>query len=136
MARIPRGIRNNNPGNIVHIPSNKWRGAVGDDGRFVRFEEPFYGIRALAKVLLNYYKRYGLKTIAQLINRWAPPVENDTGSYAVSVGRRTGFDTDQPLDLTDSSVLVRLVDAIIYHENGQQPYSRDLLYRGVEDALQ
>ncbi len=135
MARQPRGIRNNNPGNIEHIASNKWKGAIGDDGRFVRFEEPFYGIRALAKILVNYQKRYGLKTIASIVARWAPPVENDTNSYVVSVGKRTGFDTDQPLDLSDSSVLVKLVDAIIYHENGQQPYSRDLLYKGVEDAL-
>ena len=48
----PRGIRNNNPGNIEHNGTN-WQGMDNPphDGRFIRFVTPQYGIRAMARVL-------------------------------------------------------------------------------------
>ena len=59
----PRGIRLNNPGNIEYGES--WRGMAADqkDPRFVTFTEPVYGIRALAKLLLNYQRKHGIRTV-------------------------------------------------------------------------
>ncbi len=50
----PRGIRNNNPGNI-RIGKTRWQGQkpVQSDGSFVEFETPAAGLRALMKVLLT-----------------------------------------------------------------------------------
>ena len=60
---VARGIRNNNPGNIRH--GEKWEGLSDKqtDSSFCIFVSPEYGIRALAKVLLTYYKKYQLNTV-------------------------------------------------------------------------
>ncbi len=63
MNQRPRGIRNNNPGNIRH--GENWQGLNPNsrsiDAAFCVFNTPVAGIRALAKVLINYKKIYGLK---------------------------------------------------------------------------
>lgn len=127
----PRGIRNNNPGNIERT-ATAWQGMSErqTDARFIVFESPFYGIRALARVLRTYKNSYGLNTVRGIINRWAPPVENDTGAYVRSVAAAIGVSPDQPLAF-DAGQLRRLVAAIVRHENGQQPYSDALLDEGI-----
>ena len=85
----PRGIRNNNPGNIRH--GAKWQGLKENsrdlDPAFCVFKNPIYGIRALAKGLLNYKKLYGLNTVRSIISRYAPPNENQTLAYIQSVAK-------------------------------------------------
>ena len=49
----PRGIRNNNPGNIV--AGDKWLGRTGTDGRFVKFKSAEYGLRAIGRVINTYH---------------------------------------------------------------------------------
>nr|WP_237043559.1 hypothetical protein [Pseudomonas aeruginosa] len=41
----------------------------------------------MAKLLLNYRKVYGLRTVESLIARWAPSNENNTRAYASAVAR-------------------------------------------------
>lgn len=135
-----RGIRNNNPGNIDFNPANKWQGQLGletgvSKPRFARFDTPENGIRALGKLLRTYQNRHKLRTVTQIIARWAPPVENDTGSYAKSVARRIGVASDAAIDVNDSEVLRPLVEAIIQHENGAIPYSDSVIKEGVARAL-
>lgn len=95
MALQPRGIRNNNPGNIVWSARNNWQGQLPHnpkvEPRFARFDTAHNGIRALAKLLLNYRKVHGLRTVESLIARWAPSNENDTRAYATAVARAMGF---------------------------------------------
>lgn len=138
MSRQPRGIRNNNPGNIEFNPRNNWRGQLPHDvkmePRFARFDTPYNGIRALARLLLNYRKLHGLRTVEGLISRWAPSNENDTKAYAHAVARQMGVSIQQPLYL-DQDTLERLVTAVIRHENGQQPYSTDLIAEAVREVL-
>lgn len=129
----PRGIRNNNPGNIEYN-GTQWQGLASppSDGRFAIFKEPVYGIRALARVLETYYKSHELNTVRGIINRWAPPGENDSESYIANVAWKLGIEADQPFN-----VMARradLVAAIIQHENGEQPYSDQLINRGVAMA--
>lgn len=128
----PRGIRNNNPGNIVRT-SDRWQGMSADqsrDPRFVVFDAPVYGIRALARVLRK-YNESGLNTVSAIINRWAPPVENDTGAYARVVAAALGVSPTTPITLTDST-MVNLIAAIIKHENGTQPYPGALIAQAVQ----
>jgi hypothetical protein len=51
--KLSRGYRNRNPGNIEHLPTNKWLGleTPPSDGRFCRFRSHQHGIRALALLL-------------------------------------------------------------------------------------
>lgn len=136
----PRGIRNNNPGNIDYSPSNKWNGQLGlEEGvakpRFARFDTPENGIRALGKLLQTYQRVYGLDTVAKIISRWAPSNENDTASYVRSVERRIGTKPGVKIRLTDPGVLKGFVVAIIVHENGGNPYSDAVITEGVRRAL-
>jgi hypothetical protein len=130
-AVLPLGIRNNNPGNIRYNGID-WRGATGRNRGFVVFVSPEYGIRALTKVLSRYYHVYRLRTIEQIINRYAPTVENNTQAYINSVARRTGFGPTEILPWPEALPL--LIDAIIKHENGIQPYDTATIMAGIRKA--
>ncbi|AVE99172.1 hypothetical protein [Klebsiella aerogenes] len=134
-ADSPRGVRNNNPGNLEASSSNPWVGQTGSDGRFAKFETPEHGIRALGRNLLS-YQRQGIDTVSDIINRWAPPSDNnDTAAYIKSVCAQLGVKADQPLDASNPDTLQALCAAIIKHENGSQPYSNEQLSTGVSAAL-
>ena len=131
----PRGIRNNNPGNIRKSAAD-WLGEIdGQDDAFETFDTPEHGIRALAKILLNYQRKRKLRTISQIISRWAPPNENDTTSYENAVVVAAGAGVDAVIDLENPETLSRIVVAIIHHENGQQPYSVQQISSGIEMAI-
>lgn len=123
-----RGIRNNNPGNIRH--GAQWQGMAPEqtDASFVQFTDAKYGIRAIARILLS-YERQGLNTVRGIINRWAPPVENNTDAYVAAVAHDCHLGIDEPMDV--QALLGPLVAAIIQHENGSQPYSLETIAQGV-----
>lgn len=126
----PRGIRNNNPGNI-RFDGTKWRGLRGSDGAFCIFETPDQGIRAMAKII-GTYARKGVLSIEGIITRWAPPNENNTEAYIASVCSAMRRDRMHIVLLDDYP---DLITAIIHHENGQQPYSREQIVSGIAAAL-
>lgn len=131
-----RGIRNNNPGNIRW--RDKWIGLVPEQQRtdtaFCQFVSPECGIRAMIIILNHYQIQHGLNTIAGIIHRWAPPEENDTQAYINSVVTVTGIPAHKHLDLSDSTTMLKLVQAIIVHENGYQPYDASVLQRAEKLA--
>ncbi|PHR87953.1 MAG: hypothetical protein COA78_36780 [Blastopirellula sp.] len=127
----PKGIRNNNAGNIEYNKNVNWVGQIGDDGRFIVFSAPEYGIRAIARIISTYRTKHGINTIHGIINRWAPPVENDTGSYVNSVSQKTGIPPNQPLH---DAQIPAIIAAIIHHENGQSPYDLAFIKYGVSLA--
>jgi hypothetical protein len=122
---LPRGIRNNNPGNI-RLSGVKWQGQKPQqaDVSFVEFTEPVFGLRALMRLLLTYYLKYRLDTVESIINRFAPPYENATDHYIFSVARRMGVSRCAALEVTAKPVLLSLARAIVLHENGRPPQGR------------
>ena len=92
----PRGIRNNNPLNI-RLSSDKWQGQVlpqrgSGEGAFCQFYTMEYGWRAAFVILCRtYYGKYGLKTIRDIVSRWAPAKENNTEAYIRHVSDYTGI---------------------------------------------
>lgn len=118
----PRGIANRNPGNIRH-GEIVWEGqaAAQPDPDFVSFIDPLHGIRALMKNLLTYQKKENLETVQAMIFRWAPPAENDTGSYVRDVCMHIGVKPDDHVDLDIPDFLIRMAQAIARHENGACP---------------
>lgn len=119
-----RGLRNNNPGNI-RKSADRWQGLalLQDDPAFFKFTEPKWGVRAIGKILRNYETRYSLRTVRDLISRWAPPVENLTESYVDTVARALRVQPDATIDVSAS--LPTLASAIIQHENGTNPYTTE-----------
>ncbi len=127
---VTRGIRNNNPANIEDN-GTPWRGRMGNDGRFIIFDSPVNGIRALARILNTYKVKHGLNTIEGIINRFAPPVENDTNSYIAHAEKVVGVPRNMPLT---SDKYPSLIKVIIKHENGVQPYSDEVINAGIAAA--
>ncbi|MFJ5159683.1 structural protein [Pantoea sp. NPDC088449] len=131
-----RGIRNNNPGNIRW--GDEWRGLVPEslrsDKSFCQFISPEYGIRAMMIILNHYHTQHGLNTITDIIHRWAPPHESDTQAYIDGVSTVTGIPAQQHIDVTDGTTMLKLIRAIIVHENGYQPYDAAVFKRAEELA--
>ena len=90
----PRGLRNNNPLNIRHSAS-RWQGARAKqtDKSFVQFTSLTMGYRAAWRILESYYNYYEKKqtpfTPRNIIQRWAPPTENDSEAYLKAICRLT-----------------------------------------------
>ncbi|WOR38836.1 lytic transglycosylase catalytic [Citrobacter freundii] len=126
----PRGIRNNNPGNI------DFRGQSGatlekPGGRFARFETAYDGLKALSRQLMRYFegKTTGkpLQTLNDIISTWAPGNENNTGAYIANLSKMMGVAPDAILNLKDPQVMTSLMNGIIHHENGRNPYPGELV---------
>lgn len=129
-----RGLRNKNPGNIREAAGGgiAWNGeaALDRDDEFEVFESFEMGIRAMGRILAS-YRRQGFETVEQVINRWAPPVENDTDSYINSVVSRSGVLASDKVTKENEA---RVIAAIIHHENGINPFSLDFIQRSVDIA--
>ncbi len=147
MPPATRGFRNNNPGNIDYHPRNPWQGQLPPDPaiekRFARFDTAENGIRALAKLVLAYRGKdgmagiggSGIDTVREVINRWAPGVENDTEAYIKAVAAGVGAQPNQPIDLRNYRTLIAITTGIIKHENGGVPYAPEVIADGVQRAL-
>lgn len=94
-----------------------------------------FGIRALVKVLLTYHRKHKLRTIRQMISRWAPGTENNTQAYIDAVSSACAIQPDAPFPIGDAKSLAKLAQAIIVHENGQDPYGYTLILSVVSAVM-
>lgn len=124
-----RGLRNHNPGNVRVAPN-----AVGNDGSFPQFGSDADGLAAMARQLMLYGDR-GNNSISGILHTYAPSSENNTRAYIDDVSRATGYQAQERVNLHDPAVLRSLMSAMISHENGTQPFSRDQLDAGVSSAI-
>lgn len=131
-----RGEWLNNPCNI-RISSANWLGKItpSSDKDFEQFNLVENGIRAATKTLCNYHRLDGLSTIQEVINRWAPPAENNTSSYVTDVCQRLSADPDQAIDFSSPDQLEGIIHAIIWHENGRVSFTDDQIMNGVQKAI-
>ena len=142
----PRGIRNNNPGNIRI--GDPWQGLAKpsqmksfqkDETVFCVFSSPKWGIRAVVRILIYYQDKHNLRTVSEMINRWAKPSNNDTSEYVRFVSQKMKIDSNTSFTVAEYNRAYPMVDAMIRMENGIQPYSkkqidRGLLLAGIEEA--
>lgn len=131
---LPRGIRNNNPGNIKRS-GERWEGLANPDEMtdyqkretvFCVFREPIWGLRAMGRILLNYQTKHRLTTVAAMIGRWAPPDDdNKTKAYVSFVAQRMNIGEGEVFDFRNPDRGPLMMSAIVRQENGIQPYSAD-----------
>ena len=116
---MARGLNNRNPGNLRQS-KGRYKGEVrpSRDPAFKQFETMAWGYRAIFVLLHTYRTRHGLRTIAAMIARWAPPSENKTELYIRTVSRRSGIPADRPLDTRDRRTMIPIAAAISFVENG------------------
>lgn len=130
---LPKGIRLNNPGNIEH--GQPWSGLAAPqyqtDERFCYFVAPEWGIRAIHKILQTYQTKYGLTSIQQMLNKWAPSIENNTEAYIKDVDSRVAGSSTDSINLFDSGIAFSLVTAIIAHENANYKYEESIVWQGL-----
>lgn len=132
---IPRGIRNNNPGNIRSVPAMLWYGErlPSDDG-YARFNTSHNGIRAMLINLYHYYALDGCITYADGCKRWAPRNENDTAKYTADICGKLNVAATDVVPYTHEFCVVEFAKAIIWMENGQMSYTEAELYAAAIDA--
>ena len=115
-SNAPRGIRNNNPGNIRFGKFAQQTGATGqDDKGFAVFQSMGDGIKAAIKLLEGYVSR-GYDTVRSIISKWAPSSENNTSAYVDAVAKKLGISADAKLN---GDQLGGVANAIFQHENGR-----------------
>ncbi len=116
----PRGLRNNNPGNLMfaHQP-----GASAASGGFAKFGTPIEGLMALGRQL-ELYSKHGKDTIASILSTYAPAkAGNNVPAYISAAVGEVGVSGNQRLNLNNPGILAKFMDAIIRHENsGRDPY--------------
>lgn len=157
--------RNHNPLNLRPLPNGeKWQGQIGIDrnpvtGAFCVFESNVKGVRAAVVNMRSYVKYAGVKTLADVIYRWAPPPaggitgtagsavggvdQNHTEAYIASVCAETGLPrTFSVLELTapQPTVVFRgrmasIVRAMNRVEAGKSTITVEEAREGVDAAL-
>ncbi len=126
-SSLPRGLRNNNPGNI-RKNSDVFQGEkTSSDKEFKQFKSMAYGYRAIFKILSNYYRNYKLDTIRKIIGRWAPENENNTNAYIKAVSDYAGISADDPINVNDREQMTRIVAGMSKVENGREADMPDVI---------
>lgn len=123
---IPGGTladRNNNPGNLRFVGQ---AGATQGEGGFARFNSPEDGFQALINQV-NLDQSRGL-TLAQFVNKYAPPTENNTSLYIQQMSQWLGVGADVPLSSID---VQKVAEMVAKKESGTQMVSAAAGVAGV-----
>ncbi len=123
---LPRGYRNNNPGNI-RKGKTQWVGLCRrqKDKEFCQFKSLAMGFRAMLKTLRSYYESKHLRSLLALITRWAPTADgNDPLAYANRVSAQVARTIKEPLPHPqgDKILWVDILLAMAEVENGTNRY--------------
>lgn len=131
-----RGLRNNNPGNLVRT-SNAWQGKIpfpqSTDQKFEQFTAIKWGLRAMLKDLIHDINK-GKNTVNKLISEYAPVTENDTKAYILNVCKTIGVKPDDKITAINNDFLILLVRAILKVELGNA--HTKVLNSDIQEALE
>lgn len=118
----PRGIRNNNPLNIIRN-GIKWQGMADEqtDTQFVRFRTMAWGIRAACLLSRTYIQKHHVRLLRDFIYRWCP--DSTAKAYVEVVCQRTTFAPTYVVDWKKKHHLLMILQAMAFVETGRQiPY--------------
>ena len=101
-----------NPNNFGNIRP------VGSTTGFQQYDTPEAGIKAVDDQLRIYGSKHKVKTLREVISRYAPPSENDTEAYIKNVSQRTGLNPDEEIDLSNPAIRHIISGPIILQEQG------------------
>jgi len=108
--------RTKNPLNVRFSKSNNWKGKTGENYKgFECFIDDRYSMRA-AHRLMSTYRRYGIKTIAAFIRRYAPNNENNTELYIKRICEMTKLNEETLIN--DENIKILLLQAMAVVESG------------------
>lgn len=111
--------RNNNPGNMRMSDFSKAQGAIGEAGGFAVFPTAEAGEKAREKLLFE-AETYKNKSIAEAMNRYAPPSENNTQAYIDSLVKATGANPNTPLSKLTPDQRQKMLNAMKQFEGWKE----------------
>lgn len=121
------GVRYNNPGNL-RVPGSS---------EFRKFGTLSEGLKAQSDQLGMYYNGTSaaaghkkLTTVADIINKWAPPSDNNpTDVYIDNVSRALNVKPNDPIDLSDPEIRIKMMQAMNKQEGMLQKPLDPSVYR-------
>lgn len=136
-----RGLRNNNPGNIMLEAGQTWQGQLTQaqveqaggtwDGTFVQFDTMTDGVRALILTLSNYINADGVAPdVSDIITRWSA---TDQDAYVADVASALGVAPTDTLTM-NSATYIALAQAITTQENGANPIDISIYQQAAAEA--
>jgi hypothetical protein len=122
-TKLPKGIRNFNPGNLREAAGPSFPGQVRDG--FAVFTDMLAGTESLYWQIWANYEIHGARTLRDFIARYAPPSENDLLAYEqalcawlrIDPKKATSFD----LQLDRAWNAIDMARGLIRHEQGPTP---------------
>lgn len=117
----PRGVRNNNEGNLKDGPfARSQPGYIGSDGTFAKFATPEAGRAVQEKLLAGAYVGQGFTTVNSIVDKYLGKGDSENSpasraNYKAYVARQLGIDPNQPISQND---VPRLAQAMREFENG------------------
>jgi hypothetical protein len=142
MTIAARGLRNNNPLNLVRTEIG-WDGKLPNnpqaviaagleyDPQFEQFADVIRGVSSGYKQILAHFHRHGCDTIDKLARRHSA---TDQERYVAFVARSTGHDQSEVLNFRDPVILDATFVAMCKFENGAMPYSEGQRRKAMELA--
>lgn len=128
----PRGIRNNNPGNLNFAGQSGATKEGGEGGRFAVFESMEQGVAALYRQLQIYFKK-GVNTLSSIVKTYAPASDgNNVDAYVSALSKATGKGANEKIDAGDTNTIARLMKGIVDHENGKGYISSSDIMGGIQ----
>ncbi|WP_324723850.1 hypothetical protein [Lelliottia sp. JS-SCA-14] len=128
----PRGIRNNNPGNLNFANQAGATKEGGQGGRFAVFESMEHGVAALYKQLQIYFKK-GVNTLSSIVKTYAPASDgNNVDAYVSALSKATGKGANEAIDAGDTTTIAKLMKGIVDHENGKGYISSSDIMGGIQ----
>jgi hypothetical protein len=120
-SHLTRGLRLCNPGNI-RASKEVFAGEIkSSDCCFKRFQNIVWGYRAMFVILKTYVHKYKCDTPYAIVNRWAPPIENNVSSYTRAVCAFSGLNPFEKIELCETRKMKNIVYAIAKEEQGVEP---------------
>ena len=137
----PRGLRNNNPGNIK-TDQTEWVGLRPKDLQldpvFFQFTAMRFGIRAMVRILKNYNRKHNINSVRGVSERWAPSDDGNVplqhAGIILSHCQGVCQSIDDHISLLRSETLFGIVRGIMVAENGPkaETVSDETVLKGID----
>lgn len=127
---LPRGLRNNNPLNIIKNERINWVGKYknGTDRIFESFTNLKWGFRAAFVLLKKYINVNHCNTIHKIIHRWAPDGKAAETAYEQWVAKVAGLGVNETVKFDDQTTMLLICSGMCEFENGKGWNPQDHLW--------
>lgn len=126
-------IGKNNVLNIRSSNAFRWTGQTGSTRGFCDFGAVMFCWRVGAYLIMRSYRRAKVRSIEQIIKRFAPPSENNTEAYIDFVCAQTGYNRKfVPIAVEE---VANILVAMMFMEMGISKKEREVSWKALPPAV-